>query len=252
MARAGNVPGRQPCGAGLAGTATGADPGIALGRDARILGEGEHISRHKQPPGPRLLARAAHLGLLNYPWRYLEAVLLALALLGGVSFWRTGRQPELLCLWLPALMALAAAFLHRWPFGGNQHMVFSAAAALVLVAEGTEALCLRLARWRWWSGWTCVTLLLLPGVADAAYRILSPRQKYELRPVIEFVQRYLQPGDQLLVFDPAAVEFYTGRDFRKASVEPNPIASVWVISIHNGYKRSTFTAQDVLDRMSAR
>jgi len=131
-------------------------------------------------------------------------------------------------------------------------MVFAAAAALVLVAEGTEALRLRLARWRWWAGWTCVTLLLLPGIADAAHRILSPRQKYELRPVIQFVQRYLQPGDQLLVFDPAAVEFYTGRGFREASVEPNPSASVWFISIRNGYKQSTFTAQDVLDRLNAR
>ncbi|HEX9867027.1 MAG TPA: hypothetical protein VGC99_00280, partial [Candidatus Tectomicrobia bacterium] len=34
--------------------------------------------------------------------------------------------------------------------------------------------------------------------------------------------------------------------------EPNPSATVWFISIRSGYKRSTFTAQDVLDRLNAR
>jgi hypothetical protein len=147
-------------------------------------------------------------------------------------------------------VALAASFVHRWPFGGNQHMVFAAPAALLLAAEGIEAVRGRLAHWRPSAGWITVTILLLPGVVNAAYRIGAPRQRHEVRPVIEFVQRHLHPGDQLLVFCPAEVAFYTGRDFRNASVEPDPSARVWLIGTGVGSDR--YPAQGLLDQLRAR
>ena len=45
----------------------------------------------------------SHLGLFDYFWRPFGGVLVALALVGGVRCWRTGRRAELLCLWLPVL-----------------------------------------------------------------------------------------------------------------------------------------------------
>ena len=191
-------------------------------------------------------------GLAAYFWRQPGPVLLVLIVLGSVCWWRTGRRPELSLVLLPVLMALIASGFHRWPFGGNQHMVFAAPAAILLLAEGVEAVRLRLASWHWWVGWAFVALLLLPGTVNAAYRIVIPRHKYELRPVIEFVQRYREPGDYILVFDPAAVEFYAGRDLRSSSGEPDASARVWYISIRDGFKASTFTAGDVLDRLSVR
>ena len=194
----------------------------------------------------------SHLGLFNYFWRPFGGVLIPLALLGGVRWWRTDRRPELLCLWLPVLMALAASFLHRWPFGGNQQMVFAAPAALLLAAEGIESLRRRLTRWHALAGWTVVVCLLLPGLADAAYRISTPRLRHEVRPVIEFVQRHLQPADQFLVFIPAEFEFYTGRDFRNTSVEPDPSARVWVIVGGSRSKGLPLPAQALLDRLVRR
>jgi hypothetical protein len=194
----------------------------------------------------------SHLGLFDYFWRPFGGVLVALALVGGVCWWRTGRRAELLCLWLPVLMALAASFLHRWPFGGNQQMVFAAPAALLLAAEGIESLRRRLTRWRALAGWIVVASLLLPGLVMAAYRISSPRLRHEVRPVIEFVQRHLQPADQLLVFIPAEFEFYTGRDFRNTSVEPDPSARVWVIVGGSRSKGLPLPAQAVLDRLVPR
>ncbi len=194
----------------------------------------------------------SHLGFFNYFWQPLGAATLALALLGGVSCWRAGRQAELLLLWLPVWMALAASFLHRWPFGGNQHMVFAAPAALVLVAEGTETLRLRLVRWRWWAGWTCVALLMLPGIAEAGYRIFAPRQRHEVRAVIESVERHFQSGDQLLVFIPAEFEFYTGRNFRDVPREPAPSARVWLIASHSHPERFPGQVQATLDRLRLR
>ncbi len=192
----------------------------------------------------------SHLGLFNYFWQPFGGVLVALALLGGVRCWRAGRRAELLCLWLPVLVALAASFVHRWPFGGNQHMVFAAPAALLLAAEGIEGVRGRLAHWRPSAGWIIVSILLLPGLANAAYRIGTPRQRHEVRPVIEFVQKHLHPDDQLLVFCPAEVAFYTGRDFRNASVEPDPSARVWLIGTGVGSDR--YPAQGLLDQLRAK
>lgn len=192
----------------------------------------------------------SHLALFNYFWQPLGVALLTLALVGGVRFWRTGRLPELLCLWLPLLMALAASFLHRWPFGGNQHMVFAAPAALLLVAEGTEAARGRLARWRAAASWIFVSFLLLPGVADAVYRIGVPRHRHEIQHVIEFVQKHLHPDDQLLVFCPAEYQFYTGHDFRNMPIEPNASARVWYIA--TGSPRKGLPAQELVDRLSTR
>ena len=186
----------------------------------------------------------SHLGLVSFFWHHVGALLLALALLGTIRLSRTGRRPELLILVLPVWMALAASFLYRWPFGANQHMVFAAPAAFLLIAEGTETLRFWLGRWHASAGWLLVALVLLPGILEAGKQIASPSRKHELRPVILLVQQHLEPGDQVLVFDPAPVEFYAGRDFPRSAVDAHPAARVWFISIRAGYKDFAITGKD--------
>lgn len=192
----------------------------------------------------------SHLRLFNYFWQPFGVVLLSLGVLGSVRCWRTGRQPELLLISLPVCMALAASFLQRWPFGGNQHMVFAAPMVYLIVAEGIEALRHRLVIWRPSVAWLFVGVLLLPGLLEATYRIGYPRLRHEVRPVVEFVQRYRQPGDQFLVFDPATVEFYAGCDLLNTPGELNASNRVWFIA--SGSRRKGFPAptQEVLDRLS--
>ncbi len=190
------------------------------------------------------------LGLFNYVWQPLGAALLVLGVLGSVAWWRAGRRDALLLLVLPVLGALVASCVRRWPFGGNQHMVFAAPAVLVLVAEGIEEVRRRLASRAPWVGVIGLALLLSPGLVDAAYRIALPRQRHEVRPVIAFVQRYVEPADQLLVLCPAEFEFYTGRDVRNAAIEPDPAARVWFIATRSGNK--PFAGQDLLDRLRTR
>jgi hypothetical protein len=190
------------------------------------------------------------LGLFNYFWQPLGAALMLLAVLGSVSAWRNARRVELLVLTMPILVALVASFLHRWPFGGNQHMVFAGPAVLVLVGEGTERVRARLTRWCWWAGTTCVALLLIPGLADATYDLFVPRWRHEIRPVIAFVQQHQQPGDQLLVLCPAEFEFYTGHRLGDARVEPDRAARVWFIATRAG--GGVFPSQYLLDRLAAR
>jgi hypothetical protein len=70
-----------------------------------------------------------------------------------------------------------------------------------------------------------------------------------VRPVIAFVQQHMQPSDQLLVFCPAEVEFYTGENFRHAPQEAAPFARVWFIGTRSGHK--AFPNQDLLERLGA-
>ncbi|HEV8341196.1 MAG TPA: hypothetical protein VGR30_02375 [Candidatus Binatia bacterium] len=197
------------------------------------------------------LARSL-LGLFNYFWQPLGAALLALAFVGSVRLWHNHRSSDVCFLLLPLLIALVAAFFHRWPFGGNQHMVFAAPAVFLLAAEGVETVRQRLMQRRQWLGWAFVAVLLLPNVSDSAYRIFSPRQRHEVRPVIEHVQRSRKPGDKIIVFDPATVEFYTDKNFRNPSLEPSRSTRVWVIATRSGYKEFPSQVEDLLQSLRSR
>jgi hypothetical protein len=194
----------------------------------------------------------SHLGMFNYIWRYFDVLVLALVIVGAGVFWRSGRRSELLILWLPVWTALAAAFFHRWPFGGNQHMVFAAPAVLLLAAEGLETVRQRLQRLPGrigWAGWVAVAVVLLPGIVNAVYHMGVPRHWHDVRPVIEFVQRYLEPHDQLLVTEPATFEYYTGRNFRNSSMSPDPSSRVWFITLRAGNKQFSMSKPELFEQL---
>lgn len=175
----------------------------------------------------------AVLKFFDYFWQPLGPALMLVFAIGAVGLWRTRRRPELWLLTVPVLLTLAASLVHRWPFGGNQHMVFAAPAVLLVAAEGLERLRRRLDR-RWaWAGAAGVGLLLVPGVGEAAYRVVQPRERHEIRTMLEFVEQNRKPGDQFLVLCPAEVEFYAGRGIR-GSVKPKAAARVWVLSARRG------------------
>jgi len=189
----------------------------------------------------------ALLGFFNYFWQPLGLVLIAFAAFGCVCWWRSGRRTELGLLGVPVILAFAASWVQRWPFGGNQHMVFAAPAVYLLVGEGIE---------EFWARTTgrlraaVLVLMFLPGMLTATYRIAVSRQRHEVRPVIEFVERHRESGDQLLVFCPAEAEFYTGRNFRAAPADPDPSARVWFVATRSGER--PFPAQVILDGLDAR
>lgn len=155
------------------------------------------------------LARS-ELGLFNYFYQPLGIVLIALAPVGAARLWRSGRRLELMLLWMPVAISLAAAFAHRWPFGGNQHMVFAAPAVLITVGEGAEAVRARLLALAPLPAAAFVVLLMTAGLSEATWRIASPRLRHEVRPVLEFADRHRQPEDRFLVTCRPEVDFYTG------------------------------------------
>jgi protein-S-isoprenylcysteine O-methyltransferase Ste14 len=195
------------------------------------------------------LARAL-LGFFNYFWQPLGVVVALAVSLAGAMLWRSGRRVELALLGLPVALSLAAAFVHRWPFGGNQHMVFAGPAVLLLAGEATEAIRRRLELWRRGAGAVFVVLFLLPGIGAAAFHLAFPRQRHEARPVIRFVEENRRPQDQLLVFCPAEFEFYAGPVFPNPPSAPDPSRRVWFVGTRS--KRKPFPNQELLDRLASR
>lgn len=192
----------------------------------------------------------ALVGFCNYFWQPFGVLFLALALVGVTAALRAGRRLDVSILWLPPAFAFVASFFELWPFGGNQHMVFAAPAVLLSVAEGLVVVRRELER-RWQhAGSVFLLAVLLPGVGDAAYRTLSPRQRHEVRPVLEFVAANQRPEDQLLVFSAAEYEFYTGRKPEPIPRETDPLRRVWFIATRPGTKPPL--AHDWLDRLAER
>jgi hypothetical protein len=187
----------------------------------------------------------ATLGFFNYFWQPLGLIIAALTITGGAVLWRHRRRAELAIFALPVAAALAAAAFHRWPFGGNQHMVFAAPGVLLLTAAGLEATRRRLESTRRGAGAVAVALVLLPGVAQAIYHLARPRERHEARPAIEFLMAEREPGDQLLVYCPAEFEFYTGTN--PPPLQPEPATRVWFIGTRSG--DDPFPAQPLLDEL---
>ena len=66
-----------------------------------------------------------------------------------------------------------------------------------------------------------MALFLSPSVPSAFYHLVVPRYLYELRPVIDFVQRNREPDDEFIIMgDPVTAELYMGRTFPKHPQTP--------------------------------
>ncbi len=182
--------------------------------------------------GLRLVAwlGRALLGLFDFYWQPFGGVVLGLAAGGAYVAWRSERRALLLMLWAPVGLALAAAAVRWWPFGGNHHMAFAAPAILIAAGDGIEIARRRLARRRPSLAAGALALFFAPGAVGALYHLVVPRQRHEVRSAIEFMQAHDEAGDQLAVFDPATFAFYTDRDLRAAPMQFADSARVWVIT----------------------
>jgi hypothetical protein len=175
------------------------------------------------------------LGLFNYFWQPLGLVVLLVAGLGIAQVCQFGSRAAFVMLWIPVGLSLLAAFVHRWPFGGNQHMVFAAPAVLLTVAVGIESVRTRLISKPVWSG-LIVAAFLIPPSAAAAYHLIVPRYRHEARSAIEFYQANRLPDDGVSVQCVAEFEFYAPGVRGRAAESPVPTKRLWIITTGSGAK----------------
>ena len=138
-------------------------------------------------------------GLCNHTYKPFGFVMLPLAVLGVVGWWRAGMRERVAVLMTPVVLTIAAAGLHQYPFGGTRVTQFLVPAVLLLSAEGVVELARRLpARSSRWA-WLAAAPTLLSGGWQAGYHLVVPRCTSHLRPAVQWVQARYEPGDSILV-----------------------------------------------------
>ena len=193
-----------------------------------------------------------HLGLYHYLPQPARALGPLCAAAGAVYWWRHGRRFELVALWAPIALALAASSARYWPFGGNQHMSFAAPAVVLTVAVGIDSLQRILRRWHPLAPAAAALLLLGPPLIACIYHLAVPHHRHEMRGVIRYAQQGRSGDDQLVVLDPATYLFYTGIDVRQQALRIQPQQRVWIITPCSKRGDLSPDAQRIVDGFASR
>lgn len=106
----------------------------------------------------------------------LGQLLVPVALLGIIGLWRQGRQETVILLSVPGLLALGAACLGSYPYGGARVMVYVAPALVLLVAAGASLL-VRWSAQRSRSVLALAMLLFLIPFGHSLGRLVRPWQR---------------------------------------------------------------------------
>jgi hypothetical protein len=119
-------------------------------------------------------------------------------LVGAVALWRRGGGRLVVVLTAPLGLALVAALMHKYPFGGSRLEVFAAPMVCLLSAEGVRRALPLIAR-RTRAGAVVVLALALAPVGQTAYRAAVSWHRTGCDEAALFVLRHRGPTDRVLV-----------------------------------------------------
>ncbi len=120
------------------------------------------------------------------------------AVAGMVVLWRRGHAPLAVVLTAPVGLALVAALLHKYPYGGSRLEAFAAPAVCLLSAEGVRRTLPLFARRSRAVAFAALALTLAP-FAQTAYRTAVPWPRTGCDEAALYVLRYREPTDPVLV-----------------------------------------------------
>jgi hypothetical protein len=153
-------------------------------------------------------------------------------IVGVVHWWRQHHRRRLLVCLAPLGLALLAAGLHRYPFGGMRVQVYATPLLLLVGGGGID---LVLQRWREKLAWLPLSAgayLLLISSLNANGRVISPWSRPDTQRSCGWVREHFRPGD-VVVGNDWAHTFYLhtlGDDFRLApDAVPQDATRVWVV-----------------------
>jgi len=135
------------------------------------------------------------LEVCRYCCKPLGQVLAFVAVVGAVDLWRTGQRGLVLLLVVPVGLALLAACLHSYPYGGTRVMVYAAPALILLIAAGVPPLLAWLRARTSWVGAGALTVLLLLPLHVAIKRVIVPWERADCGGAAEYVLAHRQPTD---------------------------------------------------------
>jgi hypothetical protein len=118
------------------------------------------------------------------------------ALVGAVSWWRTGRREQVILLAAPVALALLAACLRAYPYGGARVVVYAAPALTLLTAPGIPPLFAWLSSRARWLLVVPAVVLLAP-LALALYHLAVPWDRADTAAATAHVLAHRRPADQV-------------------------------------------------------
>jgi hypothetical protein len=142
---------------------------------------------------------AVALGLpVQPPFNRIGVLAFLLVVLGAVALLRRNRT-HVSMLVLPFAFLVGASAAHVYPISERTEL-FLVPAVVLLVAEGGA----KVVRWAPTRARAAIVLLLTVSVAGspvllAGKRLVHPRTKEEMKPVLEFIRDHWHPGDTLYV-----------------------------------------------------
>jgi hypothetical protein len=127
----------------------------------------------------------------------LGQVLAVFAGFGAAALWvKPGGRDLLSILLVPLALALAAACLHKYPYGGMRVEAFATPALCLLAAAGARDIVPRVARKSRALAVVCL-LAFAPPVLLTAYRAVEPWPRVESDRAAAFVIEHRQPGEPI-------------------------------------------------------
>lgn len=156
------------------------------------------------PPSPLFSAAAAEwfistcFGIFKSPVGLELTGLAAFTFLVGFVWMFSNKKQTLLILMSPIPLTLIAAAFHKYPFSGRL-LLFAAPALLLVIAEGTKQIWSQTKAEAPMTGACLIGLLFFFPVLNSSYRLIRPRAREEIRPVINYVKEHEDAGDVLYV-----------------------------------------------------
>jgi 4-amino-4-deoxy-L-arabinose transferase-like glycosyltransferase len=148
----------------------------------------------------------------NYATMWLPLVDTAMiaTVIGIVWFWKNGLA-FLGLLLLPLLLVLGAAAIHAYPFG-NRLVLFGVPGLVVLIGAGMALIWEGFVPGRRWIAALIVASVLVPTAARAAFLLVVPIGREEIRPMLAYIRDHKKPGDTLYIFCMSEVPFHYYED----------------------------------------
>jgi hypothetical protein len=134
------------------------------------------------------------LDIFRYCCKPLGMLLAPLALIGAATLWRSGRRGLVMMLAVPVLLALAASFAHRYPYGGARVLVYAAPALVLLIGAGTPP------TWDWLKrrhrlAPVGLALLFVPPLYAAGHAVVVPWARPDAAGACNYVIAHRGPRD---------------------------------------------------------
>ncbi len=157
-----------------------------------------HLFPDWQRPGtvPFWAVRST-VGVFDYIGRPIGGILIALAIIGGVQLWHTGRSELVLFAVTPLALAMIAALAKSYPYTGARTMVFAMPALVLLIGAGVDAV----AAWRpprREFKWIAIAAAVIPIAATfgfSLYRVAIPWPRAETATASAYVLAHRQPDE---------------------------------------------------------